>query len=190
MSTVPERYLTPEEYLKIERAAETKSEYYAGEMFAMSGAKRAHIVITGNIAAELHGLFQDRKCEVYASDMRVKVNATGLYTYPDVSAVCEEPEFEDAEVDTLVNPQVIFEVLSPSTEGYDRGKKFEHYRKINSLTDYVIVSQDHVHLEHWKATDGTWKLLHELGSIDDCLCIESIDCRIPLTAVYHKVHFS
>ena len=127
MSTAPNSRLTPAEYLAIERAAETRSEYFDGEMFAMSGASRAHNRISGNLLRRIDEQFDERPCEVFMSDMRVKVDSVGLYTYPDIVATCEKPTFEDEVVDTLLNPQVIVEVLFKSTEGYDRGKKFEYY---------------------------------------------------------------
>ena len=152
MSTAAKSRHTPEQYLAIERAAVFRSEFFRGEMFAMVGASRKHNLIAGNIFGELRQQFKDRKCEVYQSDMRVKVNATGLHTYPDVVATCDEPRFEDNQVDTLVNPKVIVEVLSPSTELWDRGKKFEHYRNIPSLREYVLISHDHVLVERFQST--------------------------------------
>ena len=135
MSTIPKTRYTAEQYLSIERAAQFRSEFFRGEMFAMVGASRKHNLIAVNISRRLNEQFDGRKCEVYQSDMRVKVNATGLYTYPDVVATCDEPQFEDDQVDTLLNPKVIVEVLSPSTELWDRGKKFKHYRNIPSLRE-------------------------------------------------------
>ena len=149
MSTLAQQYYTPEEYLALERKAEYKSEYINGEIYAMSGASRAHILITVNLTRELSTQLRGRPCEVYASDMRVKVSPTGMYTYPDVAAVCGEARFEDGQVDTLTNPSVIIEVLSPSTEAYDRGEKFAHYRKLQSLAEYVLVAQDKMRVEHF-----------------------------------------
>jgi Uma2 family endonuclease len=145
MSTAEKRFISPDEYLTIERASEIRHEYYNGEMFAMSGASRAHNLIATNIVASLRSQFAGRDCEVYQSDMRVKVDRKGLYTYPDVVAACEGPKFEDDEFDTLINPRVIVEVLSKSTEDNDRGTKFEMYRRLASLQDYVLVSQDKMH---------------------------------------------
>src|SRR5919198_4874617 len=126
MTLIPPDY-TPEEYLALERAARHKSEYVNGRIYALAGASRAHNLIVVNVSAELRAQLRGRPCETYASDMRVKVSQTGLYTYPDVVVVCGEPRFEDAQVDTLLNPTVIIEVLSESTESYDRGEKFAHY---------------------------------------------------------------
>src|SRR5215510_15498100 len=121
MSIQRQPHLTPEEYLALERKAGYKSEYFAGEIFAMSGASEQHNLIVANVVATLHTQFRNRPCKVYASDMRVKVSPTSLYTYPDVVALCSEPRFDDDQKDTLLNPTVIIEVLSPSTEAYDRG---------------------------------------------------------------------
>src|SRR5205085_5334550 len=123
-----EVYYTPEEYLILERQAEYKSEYFNGEIFAMTGASRRHNLVAANVLASLHGQLRKRPCEVYSSDMRVKVSPTGLYTYPDVVVVCNDPLFDDKQKDTLLNPTVLIEVLSKSTASYDRGEKFEHYR--------------------------------------------------------------
>ena len=149
MSAVPKPFLTPQEYVARERRAEIKSEYLRGEVFAMSGASRKHNLIAGNVNRVLGEQLRERECEVYPGDMRVKVSPTGLYTYPDVTVACGEPEFEDAEVDTLLNPRVIVEVLSPSTADYDRGRKFTHYRRLPSLREYVLISQECPLVEHY-----------------------------------------
>ena len=137
MATQPKTHLTPEQYLEIERKAEFKSEYYQGEMFAMSGASYPHIGIVANAVASLHQQLRRGPCRPLSNDMRVRVTATGLYTYPDVVVVCGEPRFLDDTFDTLLNPTVIIEVLSESTEAYDRGQKFEQYRSLESLAEYV-----------------------------------------------------
>ncbi|NUQ62714.1 MAG: Uma2 family endonuclease [Pirellulales bacterium] len=187
MTTVPKRHLTPEEYLAKERKAEFKSEYYDGEMFAMSGASREHNLIAGNVNGEARNQLRDRPCEVYQSDMRVKVSRTGLYTYPDVVIVCGEPRFEDAEVDTLLNPTVVFEVLSKSTEGYDRGTKSEHYRRIPSLREYVLIAQDRCHVERFsRQPDNRW-LLWESEDLEAILDLPSVGCEMKLSDIYAKV---
>jgi len=187
MTSVPKRYVTPEEYLAQERRAEFRSEYFRGEIFAMSGASREHNLIAGNLNAEARNQLRDRPCEVYQSDMRVKVSSTGLYTYPDVVVVCGEPRFEDAEVDTLLNPTVLFEVLSETTENYDRGKKFEHYRTLPSLQEYVLVAQDKCHVEQFtRQPDNRW-LLWETGNLEGVLSLPSIGCELKLADVYAKV---
>ena len=128
-SAATRKRLSPQEYLAIERKSETRNEYYNGEMFAMAGASREHNLISVNLLRDIGNQLEDRPCEAYPSDMRVSIEATGLYTYPDVSVVCGEPRFEDREVDTLLNPTVIIEILSPTTEAYDRGFKFRQYRQ-------------------------------------------------------------
>src|SRR5262249_3429521 len=145
------------EYLALERKAEIKSEYLDGEMFAMSGVTLEHSSIVVNLITELNNQFIDRPCQVHGPDLRVKVSSTGLYTYPDLVAFCEKPLFEDEHFDTLLNPQVIIEVLSNSTEAYDRGKKFAHYRTVRSLQEYVLVSQTECRIERFaRRDDGVW----------------------------------
>lgn len=185
---IAERLCTPEEYLALERVSETKNEFYQGEIVPMPGASRKHNVIAGNIFAILHFLFRKLSHEVYQNDMRVRGTEGGLYTYPDV-VVADEPIFEDAEVDTLLNPVIIFEVLSKSTEQKDRGDKFEQYRNINSLTDYVLVSQDRCRVEQFtRQPDGSW-LYRAHASMSDTVRIESIDCELGLEDVYEKIKF-
>lgn len=189
MSTQPVRQLTAEEYLAIERDCEAKHEYYRGEMFAMVGATRGHNQITFNLAGLLHGALKDRECAAYISDMRVNIPPTGLYTYPDAVVTCEEPRFEDDQLDTLLNPQVIIEVLSESTEKYDRGKKFEHYRQIESLTDYVLIAQDHAQVERFSRNEqGQW-LLSEASGLEATMPLPTIECQLPLADLYAKVQF-
>ena len=187
MSTQPKPYLTTAEYLEIERQSEIKHEYFAGEMFAMSGASEEHILIVGNIHAGIHQQLKGRPCKVYASDMRVKVDATGLYTYPDVVAVCGKAEFEDDEVDTLLNPMLVVEVLSDSTEAYDRGKKFEHYRSVPSVCEYLLIAQDRYHAERYvRLDDGRWAL-SEFQGLEGEIELSSIGCTISLADIYDKV---
>jgi Uma2 family endonuclease len=189
MLAVPKQYLTPQEYLALERRAETKSEYLRGEMFARARANREHNLIASNVAAELSQQLRDRPCEVYPADMRVKVSSTGLYTYPDVTVVCGEPQFEDAEVDTLLNPTVLVEVLSSSTADYDRGGKATHYRSLPSLQEYVLISQDQALVEHYARQGPDQWLLTEKHSLEDTLVLASIHCRLPLAEIYLKVRF-
>jgi len=187
MPSPPKPGYTPEEYLALEREAEYRSEYFAGEVFAMSGASERHNLIVSNIVAALHTQFRKRPCKVYASDMRVKVSATGLYTYPDVVALCEEAQFDDDQKDTLLNPTVIIEVLSPSTEAYDRGEKFAHYRKLTSLAEYVLISQDKPHVEHYvRQPDNQW-LLSEASRLQDTVRLPSISSTLVLAEIYEKV---
>lgn len=187
MSSQPTTYLTPAEYLSVERAAEDKNEYLDGEVVAMTGANRKHNLITVNITSEIGQQLKGRACEAYVSNMRVRVPSSRLYTYPDVVVVCEEPRFEDDHLDTLLNPTLLVEVLSDSTEKYDRGKKFGFYRTIESLSDYLLIAQDERRIEHYaKQPDGRW-LLAEHSSPDDVVALDSISSRLVLREVYDKV---
>jgi Uma2 family endonuclease len=187
MSLQPKSPYTPEEYLALERKAEYRSEYFAGEIFVMSGASERHNLIVGNVFATLHTQLRNRPCRVYASDMRVKVNPTGLYTYPDIVALCGEPQFDDEQKDILLNPAVIIEVLSPSTEAYDRGEKFAHYRQLSSVAEYVLISQEKPHVEHFvRQPDNQW-LLSETSDLHDAVQLPSINCALALDEVYEKV---
>ena len=189
MSTQTQPRLPPEEYLTLERQAQHKSEYLNGEIFAMSGASRRHNLITVNIAAGLHAQLRQRLCEVYTNDMRVKVSPTGLYTYPDVVVVCDTPQFEDAELDTLLNSTLIVEVLSKSTADYDRGGKFEHYRSLDSFQEYLLVAQDRCHIVHYiRQPDNTW-VLSETQLLSDRLSLPSLDGELLVSEVYAKVQF-
>jgi Uma2 family endonuclease len=189
MSTQPVNRFSVEEYLTFERNSEIKHEYYAGEIFAMSGASREHNLIVWKLSSLLDAEIGKGDCEAYFGDMRVRVDRTGLYTYPDAVVTCDKPRFEDACVDTLLNPQVIFEVLSDSTERYDRGKKFNHYRQLDSLRDYVLIAQDEPLVEHYRRLpDKTWNLTVVKG-LDATASIETIDARLPLSELYAKVNF-
>jgi Uma2 family endonuclease len=188
MSAQPQTaYITPEEYLALERKAEYKSEYFDGEIFAMSGASITHNQITANVLAEIHAQFKKRLCRVYVNDMRVKVSPTGLYTYPDIVALCDKPRFDDAQKDTLLNPTVLFEILSDSTANYDRGAKFKHYRTLNSLKEYLLVAQNEYHIEHYiRQANNQW-LLSETSNLQEVIALPSINCRLALTDIYDKV---
>ncbi len=185
---VEPRY-TPEQYLKLERAAPYKSEFIGGRIYALAGASREHNLIVFNLAGELRPQLRDRPCEAYATDMRVKCQVTTGYLYPDLVIVCGEPQFEDHELDTLLNPTVIIEVLSPSTEAGDRGYKFAHYRRIPSLQEYVMIAQDRVHVERAERRGEGW-FLTEFERLEDVLMLTSIGCAIPLRAIYEKVPLS
>ena len=182
-------FLTPEEYLTRERKALTKSEYRDGRIYAMPGASRAHNLITAHVTGELYIQLRTRSCEVYPSDMRVKMSAAGLYTYPDVIVVCDEPRFEDSHFDTLLNPTVLIAVLSPSTAAYDRGEKFRRYQYLDSLCEYVLISQDRVRVEHYLQQEQGWDLT-EFRSLADACQLASIECELSLQAIYAKVQFS
>lgn len=189
MSSQPQLRYAPEEYLALERKAEYKSEYLNGEIFAMSGASERHNLIVANVLASLHAQLRNRPCRVYPSDLRVKVEEPGLYTYPDITAICSKPQFEDRHVDTLLNPETIVEVLSPSTEAYDRGMKFGSYRKLPSLQEYVLISQGEPHIELYvRQPDNQW-LLSEASNLQDVVRLPSINCILTLAEVYEKVEF-
>lgn len=188
-SPIPREYLTPEDYLRIEREVETRHEYYRGEMFAMGGASREHNLLSTAISSEIYSDLKGTGCEIYSADMRVKVSPAGHYAYPDVVVTCEKPRFEDDHFDTLVNPQVIVEVLSDSTESYDRGGKAAQYRQIDSLRDYVLVSQKRPHIEHFsRQTTGGW-LLQEATDLTGQIVLDSIGCTLKLADVYAKIEF-
>lgn len=185
-SVVAQTYLTPEEYLAFERKATTKHEYLNGQIVAMSGASFTHNFLTMNVANQLYNQLMEGECQVAASDMRVKVTEIDSYFYPDVVVVCGEPVPEDNVFDTLLNPTVIVEVLSPSTETYDRGEKFEHYQQIDSLKDYILISQDKVHVEHYCRQGARW-LQTDFQELSDDLLLRSIDCELRLRDVYRRV---
>ena len=188
MSLPSTDHLSAAEYLALERKAEIKSEYIGGRMYAMSGASRRHSLIAGNLNREISGQMRGRDCEVHGSDMRVKVSPTGMYTYPDVSAVCGKPRFEDEHIDTLLNPMVIMEVLSESTEAYDRGEKFAHYRRLESLCEYVLVAQNKIRIEHYRRVGEEW-LLSEISDPQGVLHLPSIECHVGVASIYEKVAF-
>ncbi len=186
----PQRHFSPDEYLALEREASTKSEFIEGHIFALAGASRQHNLITGNLIRELGGQLRNRPFEVYPSDMRVKVSGTGLYTYPDVVVACGEPEFEDAELDTLLNPTVLIEVLSKSTADHDRGYKFEQYRSLPSVCEVLFVAQDSVHVVHYsRQDDDTW-ILSETRDTGDRVQMTSIGVEISVAEIYVKVRFA
>jgi Uma2 family endonuclease len=189
VSSVKPRLYTPAEYLERERKAECKSAYLAGRIYAMSGATRRHNLIATNMVREIGVQLKGRPCEVYGSDMRVRVDESGLYTYPDVTVVCGTPRFEDAQEDTLLNPTVLVEVLSRTTEAYDRGDKFAHYRTLDSLTDYVPIAQTKPRIERYtRQPDGRW-LLTEVTDLQGAVHLDSIDCTLSLAEIYAKVTF-
>ena len=189
MSSVAARtYLTPEEYLSFERKATTKHEYLNGQIMAMSGASFAHNFITLDTATQLNIQLMGGKCQVAASDMRVKVTQTNSYFYPDVVVFCGEPISEDNNFDTLLNPTVIIEVLSPSTETYDRGEKFENYKQIESLREYILVSQDKVLVEHYHRQETEW-LRREYKELDDMVPLRTIGCELRLQDIYSRTEF-
>jgi Uma2 family endonuclease len=190
VSTRPEHRYTDEEYLAIDRASDAKSEYLDGVIYAMGGASARHVQIVGNVARELGNQLRDKPCIVYSTDLRVRVSRQGLYAYPDVVVVCGQPVFSDDELDTVINPLLIVEVLSSSTKNYDRGEKFERYRSIPTLQEYLLVAQDKLHIERYlRQSDGAW-VLRETDSADATIDLVSVGCRLPAAEIYFKVSFS
>lgn len=186
MTSQPKSYMTPEEYLAFERQAEYKNEYIDGEVFAMTGASRRHNIIAANITGELHRQLKGRPCEAYVSEMRVRIPRRG-YLYPDIVVVCDEPQLEDDHFDTLLNPSVVIEILSESTERYDRGKKFSFYQTIKSLAEYLLIAQDESKIEQYvRQPDGRW-LLASYHSPEDVVELASIQCPLAQREVYDKV---
>ncbi len=189
MSSLPNTlnyFVSPEEYLERERRAEYKSEYFAGEIVAMVGAKRNHNLISGNVTTSLGVQLRNSPCEVYANDMKVRADQSRLYSYPDVVVVCGEPQFQDNEDDVLLNPTVVVEVLSPSTEAKDRGEKFLRYRQIASLTDYVLIAQNERRVEQFtKQSDGSWRLVEMFDAGE--VRLDSVGCTLTLADIYNKV---
>jgi len=182
--------ITPEEYLQLERQSATKHEYFDGEIFAMAGASRKHCKISANLIYIFTGKFKGTPCNVYANDFRVKVKETGLYTYPDVIITCGKEILEDQVKDTLLNPLIIIEILSPSTESYDRGKKFSHYRQIESLQNYVLVSQDEPHIELFERQINHQWILSEKVGLENSIELPAIEYTLPLAEVYDKIDFN
>ena len=189
MATEPRTFLTPEEYLEHERKAECKSEYYQGEMFAMAGASPRHADIITNIIGLFWQQLKGRPCRATANDVRLKIPPTGLYTYPDVMVICGDRQVADNQKDTVLNPTVIVEVLSDSTRDYDRGLKFQQYRTLASLAEYLTVAQDAPHVEHWtRQPENRW-LLAEYGDLSSNIALESIGCMLPLSEIYDRITF-
>ncbi|MFM8333287.1 MAG: Uma2 family endonuclease [Candidatus Methylumidiphilus sp.] len=182
--------ISPAEYLSMERLAETKSEYANGEIFAMAGASREHNQIASNIVANLSNQLLERPCSVYASDMKVSMASAKHYAYPDIVGVCGPQQFEDEHTDVLLNPSLIIEILSDSTEAYDRGLKFFRYQRLPSLREYLLVAQKFCQVElYQRQHDGRWAYA-EFHSMDDIVSLDSIHCLLPLQAVYQKVALS
>jgi Uma2 family endonuclease len=189
MSSLPASFLSPAEYLEIERRAEYKSEYFRGEMFAMAGASLRHVTIVGNLVGELRQRLKGKRCGAYSTDLRLQVSPTGLYTYPDVMVICGEAQYADNRQDTVLNPGIIIEVLSESTRDYDRGRKFLYYRALPSLQEYLTVEQDSIHVEHSRRQQSGQWLLSEFEKREDSISLDSIGCVLPLTEIYDKVEW-
>ncbi len=192
MSTAEKRHVTPAEYLAIEVASEQRHEFFDGEMFAMSGGSYWHNLVKDNLAHAIRNRLGTRQCTVLTSDQRVKVNATGLYTYPDCVVFCGPPAFEDGVHYSATNPLVLAEVLSESTERYDRGAKFRHYRQLPSLEEYLLLAQDRVSVERYRrqsaSVDSAWTLT-AVADAGGTVEIESLGISVPVAEIYANVEF-
>lgn len=182
-----ENYVSPEEYLTRERAAEFKSEYYDGIIYAMSGASPPHNLIVGNVITQLNTQLRKTPCLVFPSDMKVRLPDSRKYFYPDVSVVCDAPVYADDRKDVLLNPLVIVEVLSESTAAFDRGEKFQSYQRIKSLQEYLLVSQDKMLIERFeRRADDSWIYTKARGE-DQAVTLATVSCSLSTGDVYDKV---
>jgi Uma2 family endonuclease len=187
MSTLPKPFVTPEEYLDLERKAEFKSEYHDGKIFAMSGSSTRHDDIVAQLSGLMHQHLRGKKCKWYTANLRVLVEASGLYTYPDLSVVCGEPRLTDPYEDTLTNPTLLVEVFSPSTEDYDRGRKAAKYRKIPSLQDVLLIAQERYEVELYRrVAAGTWAIVEAAG-LEPGIDLQSIGYTLRLSDLYERV---
>ena len=189
MASLPQARYTPEQYLEMDHRADHRSEYVNGEILAMAGASRVHNRITLNVGAALTALLRGSPCEPFVSDLRVKSPATGSYLFPDVVVGCDPLEFEDNSLDILLNPTVIMKVLSPTTAVDDRSWKFAHYRRLETLMDYVMLSQYQPFIEHYTRQGDQW-VLTEVAGLGAVLSLPSIGCELPLSAIYERVEFA
>ena len=184
MSALPKTRLNGLQYLAIENAAEFRSEFFDGEMFAMAGASPGHNTIRENLGGELYARIKGGRCRSYSVDQRVKVERTGLYTYPDILVVCGTPVFAHDDANSIINPTAIIEILSPSTEKYDRGAKFRNYQQIPTLVEYILVAQDEAVCERFiRQADGSWGFVSFVG-LADTLAFHSVSANIPLADIY------
>lgn len=189
MSAIPKTYFTEDEYLALERETDYRSEYYRGEIFAMAGASNEHNLIVNNLNFHLFTHLRGRGCRMYTFEMRLRINATRLYTYPDGMIVCGKSLYADEHVDTIVNPLILIEVLSDSTESYDKGKKFDHYRQVPTVQEYILISQDIPQIERRvRVSDTEWRL-QVYDGLEAVLPLEAIDTSITLAQVYLDIEF-
>jgi Uma2 family endonuclease len=189
MSAIPKTFFTETEYLALERAADYRSEYYRGEIFAMAGASNEHNLIVNNLNFHLFTHLRGRGCRMYTFEMRLRINATRLYTYPDAMIVCGKSLYADDHVDTIVNPLVIVEVLSDSTESYDKGKKFDHYRQVPTVQEYILISQEIPQIERRVRVSATEWRLHVYDGLESVLPLDPIETSITLAQVYLDIEF-
>ena len=186
----PTIFYNAEQYVALENEAETKSEMFNGHIYAMAGASPTHALITANIIGAIQQQLRGKPCRTFSSDLRVRVNETGAFVYPDVTVACPPLTFADDDANALTNPAVVVEVLSPSTEANDRGAKWGHYQHLSSLRDYVLVAQDKSRIEHYsRLDDGSWRYLVAKG-LDASVALLSIECDLNLEEVYERVEFS
>lgn len=187
MTAQPQRKISPEEYLELEREADYKSEYYQGEVFAMAGAGRNHNRITENLSISVGSFLRGKSCRTYSSDLKVHIPANSLYTYPDLLVVCGKEQFVDDKTDTLLNPRIIVEVLSKSTGSYDRGEKFQLYRSIPSLEEYVLIDSQRIAAEVFrKSEQGFWSLMSESYTLEGSIELASIGLTLPMRDIYDQ----
>jgi Uma2 family endonuclease len=187
MTLLTKKFYTPAEYFKFEEQSETKHEYRDGRIVPMAGASSNHILVASNVLSALDQRLQHTPCLIYTNDMRVLVKPQNIYTYPDVTVVCDKPEFVKGRNDTISNPTVIVEVLSPSTRAYDRGRKSDLYRALKSLQAYILIEPDYAHIDYyWRQADGSWELT-EHNQLNQTLTIQALRVTIPLTKIYNKV---
>lgn len=187
MATQPLARVSEEEYLRLERAAEYKSEYVGGEIFAMAGGSSQHSELAANWIGEFKNKLRGRNCRVFMSDLRIRTSASGSYVYPDISVLCGKPDIHGPAGDVLINPTVVVEILSSLTADYDRGKKFEVYREIASLQDYILTHTDSPWVEHFhRQPDASW-IFREYRGLDSAVPIPSINCTVPLADLYAGV---
>ncbi|MGI9036044.1 MAG: Uma2 family endonuclease [Pyrinomonadaceae bacterium] len=179
------------DYLNFERVQTERHEFLDGSVYAMAGESPNHSTICFNLAGIIHNQLRGKRCRGFSPNMKIATNEKGLYSYPDLAVVCGQPTFYDAKRDVITNPTVIFEVLSPSTENYDRGEKFlRHTNQIESLEDYILISQDQPLIEHYsKQENGGWGKT-EIEGLETVLKIDSIECEIYLGELYDLVEFS
>jgi Uma2 family endonuclease len=188
MTAVARQLISPEQYLEIERTSHEKHEYYAGQMYAMAGSSLSHSQISTNLSGEMRNRLKGNPFAAHGGDLRIVVYETGLYTYPVALVICGEPRFRGNRKVTVLNPTILFEVLSGTTEKYDRGDKVRHYRKIGSLKQFVMVSQFKPHVEVYSRLGSDWKLT-EYDGTDSVMTLEALEIEVPLSEIYDRVSF-
>ena len=187
MSAQPEPFYTPEQYVELEETSEFRGEYLSGQIFAMADGSPEHSAICNNIGGEMRSLLRGGPCAVFNSDLRVTIMQSGLMTHPDVTVVCGEQHRHPLDKHSIINPTVLFEVLSPTTEAYDRGEKWAHYRRLDSLQEYILVSQNKARVEQYvRQDDDSWKFI-AVDGLEASLFLPSLGCSLPLSEVYDRV---